>query len=170
MVFMNKIEIGAVAKPQGIKGEIKVKLFADDFNSVKKITEVEINSVLYKVESFKPFGAEEAILKLKGVDDRNFVETLRRCEVYAERSEIVVPEGRFFISDVIGSELYLDSGKKIGEIRDIVCGNVDYYYVDTYEGKAVFPLIPALSAVIDVENKKVTVCAKIFTEVVLYEN
>ncbi len=167
---MNKIEIGAVAKPQGIKGELKIKLFADDFNSVKKITEVEINSALYKVESFKPFGAEEAILKLKGVDDRNFVETLRRCEVYADRSEISVPKGRYFISDVIGSKLYLDSGKEIGEIKDIINGNVDYYYVDTYEGKAVFPLIKELNAQIDIENKKVTVSAKKFTEVVLYEN
>ena len=144
--------------------------FADDFNSVKKVTEVEINSVLYKVESFKQFGAEEAILKLVGVDDRNFVETLRRCEVYADRSEIVVPKGRYFISDVIGSELFLDSGKKIGEITDIVNGNVDYYYVSTYEGKAVFPIIKELMADIDVENKKVTVNAKKFTEVVLYEN
>ena len=167
---MNKIEIGAVAKPQGIKGELKIRLFADDFNSVKKVTEVEINSVLYKVESFKPFGGQEAILKLVGVEDRNFVETLRRCEVYADRSEIIVPKGRYFISDVIGCELFLDSGKKIGDITDIVSGNVDYYYIETYEGKAVFPLIKELCAEIDIENKKVTVKAKKFTEVVLYEN
>ena len=37
-----KIEIGAVAKPQGIKGELKVRLFADDFAAVKDIKTVEI--------------------------------------------------------------------------------------------------------------------------------
>ena len=167
---MNKIEIGAVAKPQGIKGEIKVRLFADSFDSVKNVTEVEINSVVYKVENFRAINADEAILKVKEIDDRNFVETLRRCEVYADRSQIVLEEGRYFITDVIGSDLYLDSGKKIGVIRDIVSGNVDYYYLDTYEGSAVFPLIAELEADIDVENKKVTVKAKKFTEVVMYEN
>lgn len=167
---MNKIEIGAVAKPQGIKGELKIRLFADDFNSVKKITEVEINSVIYKVENFRKISDEEGILKLVGVDDRNFVETLRRCAVYADRSEIIVPKGRYFISDVIGSDLYLDSGKKIGVIEDIVSGNVDYYYLDTVEGKAVFPLVKDILVAIDVENKKVTVKAKRFTEVVMYEN
>ena len=82
---MNKIEIGAVAKPQGIKGELKIRLFADSFDSVKNVTEVEINSVIYKVENFRAINADEAILKVKGIDDRNFVETLRRCEVYARR-------------------------------------------------------------------------------------
>ncbi|MBR2336683.1 MAG: 16S rRNA processing protein RimM [Clostridia bacterium] len=167
---MNKIEIGAVAKPQGIKGELKIKLFADSFDSVKNVTEVEINSVVYKVENFRSISKEEAILKVEGIDDRNFVETLRRCEVYADRSQIVLEDGRFFITDVIGCELYLDSGKKIGTVRDIVSGNVDYYYIDTYEGKAVFPLIPALDVDIDVENRKVTVNAKKFTEVVMYED
>ena len=167
---MNKIEIGAVAKPQGIKGELKIRLFADDFNSVKNVTEVEINSVKYKVENFRAISADEAILKVEGLDDRNFAETLRRCEVYADRSQIVLKEGRYFITDVIGCELFLDSGKKIGTVRDIVSGNVDYYYIDTYEGNAVFPLIDELQVEIDVENKKVTVNAKKFTEVVMYED
>ena len=166
----DKIEIGAVAKPQGIKGELKIRLFADGFDSVKNITEVEINSTVYKVVHFRHAGGEEAILKVEGIDDRNFAETLRRCEVFAKRNEITVEEGRYFIADVIGADLYLDSGKKIGVITEIVSGNVDYYYLDTNEGVAVFPLLPDLLIDIDVENKKVTVKAKRFTEVVMYEN
>lgn len=167
---MNKIEIGAVAKPQGIKGELKLKLFADGFDSVKKVSKVEIDGVEYSVSSFRLIGGEEAILSLVGVDDRNFVETLRRKSVYADRDEIVMKDGRFFIVDVIGCDLYLSSGKRIGEITDIVGGNVDYYYISTYEGNAVFPLIKELSADFDVPNKKVVVDAKKFTEVVMYED
>ena len=168
---MNKIEIGAIAKPQGIKGELKIRLFADNFNSVKGVTKVEIANVLYEVEWLKKVSDEEAILKVKGIDDRNFAETLRRVEVYADREEIILEEGRFFISDVIGSDLYLESGKLIGKIYDIVSGNVDYYYINTQsEGNAVFPLIPELLVEIDIENKKVIVKAKKFTEVVMYED
>jgi 16S rRNA processing protein RimM len=166
----NKIEIGAVAKPQGIKGELKIRLFADGFDSVSKVSEVEINSIIYEVENLRYAGGEEAILKVKGVDDRNFAETLRRYEVYASRSQIKLGKGRYFIADVIGCDLYLDSGKKIGSIKDIVSGNVDYYYLDTNEGEAVFPLLSDLLISIDIENKKVTVKAKRFTEVVMYEN
>ena len=65
---------------------------------------------------------------------------------------------------------YIPINKKIGTIKDIVSGNVDYYYIDTYEGGAVFPLIEDLLVDIDIENKKVTVKAKKFTEVVMYED
>ena len=81
---MNKIEIGAVAKPQGIKGELKLRLFCDGFDSVKNVTKVELDGVIYAVEDFHSSGADEAVIKLKGLDDRNKAELLRRKEVYAD--------------------------------------------------------------------------------------
>lgn len=166
----DKIEIGAVAKPQGIKGELKIRLFCDGFDSVKNITEAEIDGTVYKVESFCFAGGEEAILKLVGLDDRNQAETMRRKEVFAHKNEIDVEEGRYFISDVLGCKLFLTSGKELGEIFDIISGNVDYYYVKTDEGTAVFPLIDGLLESVDIAAKKVTVNAKKFTEVVMYED
>lgn len=167
---MDIIEIGAVARPQGIRGELKIKLFADGFESVKGVTWVEISGKKYKVENFRQTAEDEAIIKLCGLDDRNAAELLRGISLYADREEIAVEEGRYFVSDVIGCELYLDSGKKIGKIYDIVNRNVDYYYIETNEGNAVFPLIKELNAAFDLENKKVEVSAKKFTEVVLYED
>ena len=167
---MDKIEIGAIAKPQGIKGELKIKIFADDFNSVKDIKKAEIDSEVYEVENFRKISDTEGILKLKGIDDRNAAENCRMKTVYAERNEIKVPQGKFFIADVIGCTLFLDSGKEIGKIYDIVNGNVDYYYVLTSEGKAVFPLIKELNASIEPKQNRVTVSAHKFTEVVLYED
>ena len=166
----SKIEIGAVAKPQGIKGELKIRLFADDFASVKNIKKVEINSVEYAVASFRSAGGEEAILKLDGIDDRNFAETLRMKEVYAERAEISVKKDNYFISDVLGCKLVLSSGKEIGEITEIVSGNVDYYYLSTAEGKAVFPMLKILNPIYDIGGGTVTVNAESFTQVVMYEN
>ena len=166
----DKIEIGAVAKPQGIKGELKIRLFCDGFDSVKNITEAEVDGKVYKVESFRFCGGEEAILKLGGLDDRNQAETMRRKEVFAHKNEIDVEEGRYFISDVLGCKLFLTSGKELGEIFDIISGNVDYYYVKTDEGTAVFPLIDGLLESVDIAAKKVTVNAKKFTEVVMYED
>lgn len=122
------------------------------------------------MESFRFCGGEEAILKLVGLDDRNQAETMRRKEVFAHKNEIDVEEGRYFISDVLGCKLFLTSGKELGEIFDIISGNVDYYYVKTDEGTAVFPLIDGLLESVDIAAKKVTVNAKKFTEVVMYED
>ena len=119
---------------------------------------------------FKSAGKDDAIIKLVGVDDRNAAESFRGATVYAEKSEIKVPKGKFFIADVIGSKLILSSGKELGTVEEITSGNVDYYRILTAEGYAVFPLIKELSAKIDIENKTVTVDAKEFTRVVFYEN
>ncbi len=167
---MEKIEIGAVAKPQGIKGELKIRLFADDFNQVKKVKKIFIDEISYDVKSFISSGKEEAIVKLNGVDDRNFAETLRQKPIYALKEELGLKKGSYFISDVLGSSLILSSGKVLGEIYDIVKGNVDYYYVKIEGKTAVFPLLKDLLIYIDIEKKEVKVDAKKFTEVVLYEN
>ena len=90
--------------------------------------------------------------------------------MYADRSEIEVEEGRYFVSDVLGCKLFLSSGKELGEIFDIISGNVDYYYVKTSEGTAVFPLVDGVLESVDVTEKKVTVNAGRFTEVVMYED
>ena len=164
------IEIGAVARPQGIRGALKIRLFADSFRSVEKITRVSVDGKEYEVESILPAEAEIAILRLVGLDDRNAAELLRGQSVFAEKEEIVRGEGKYFISDVIGCDLVLSSGKILGKITDVQKGNVDYYYIQTAEGNAVFPLIPALEAHFSIGEKKVTVNAAAFTEVVLYEN
>lgn len=166
----DKIEIGAVAKPQGIKGALKIKLFCDSFATVKNVSFVQIGEKDYRVESFTPAEAETAILTLEGVIDRNTAETFRLKTVFAEKGEVTKSEGKFFIADVIGCELVLSSGKSIGRITDVVKGNVDYYYLDTAEGKAVFPLIEKLGAKFAIEERKITVNAEAFTEVVLYED
>ena len=116
---MSKIEIGAVAKPQGIKGELKIKLFADDFKSVSKVTCVWIKEAKYGVEYFKSIAGDEAIIKLVGLDDRNAAELLRRESLFAEREEISVPKGRFFIADVIGCKLFYRAEKKSAKFQKL---------------------------------------------------
>ena len=64
---MDKSEIGAVARPQGIKGELKIRLFGDGFEQVKDVTAVEIKGVSYKIENFNSCGGEEVAAKREEV-------------------------------------------------------------------------------------------------------
>ena len=53
---MQKLLIGRVVKPQGIKGEVKVLLLTDGFFSVKNLKEAYIGDKLYKINSIKDAG------------------------------------------------------------------------------------------------------------------
>ena len=49
----NFIKIGAIVKPQGIKGEVKVIPLTDDINRFKLLKSVYIDGKVYKVNYAK---------------------------------------------------------------------------------------------------------------------
>ncbi len=166
---MEKIEIGKVLKPQGILGQIKISDLSDGKNALSDVSVVYINEKEYKVLA-KTFGAGCIYLTLRGIADRNSAELLRDKQVFCNREEINLPEGRIFIADLLGCDLYLSSGKNLGKIVDVTSGNTDIFKVETSEGACYFPFIKKLNAQIDLVSKTVTVDAKIFTEVCLYQS
>lgn len=165
----DKILIGTILKPQGILGELKIKDLSDGFDSVCDIKTVEIDGSEYKVLNIRAF-SNSLFLSLSGIYDRNTAEAFRGKSVYAKRSEINKADDEFFIVDVLGCKLCLSSGKELGEILDISSAKVDIYTISTPEGKAVFPMLKELNPIFDIENKRVTVDCKRFTEVVMYED
>ena len=94
------------------------------------------------------------ILKLKGIDTPEQAESLRNCYIKINRKDArKLPEGTYFIVDLIGLDVYTDEEKLLGTL-----GSSDIYVVRTSEGKQI--LLPAIKDVIkkvDIENKKVIV-------------
>lgn len=165
---MDKIQIGVVLKPQGILGQIKISNLSDGEDAIKNVSTVYIGNTEYKVLQ-KSVSSNCIFLNLKGIADRNSAELLRGKEVVCKREEIFLPEDRFFITDVIGCDLYLTSGKLLGKITDVTTTNVDIFTVETDEGVCYFPFLKKLNAIVDIGNKKITVEAKAFTEVACYQ-
>ena len=64
--------------------------------------------------------------------------------------------------------MYLSSGKMIGKIVDVFSSNVDIFTLETSEGEAYLPFLKDLNAKVDLEEKRVTVDASRFTEVISY--
>ena len=129
---MQKLLIGRVDKPQGIKGEVKVLLLTDGFFSVKNLKEAYIGDKLYKINSIKDAGVPCAFLGLQGVTDRNAAEALRGAEVYADKSLINKDKNAYFIEDLIGLTLYAGEDK-IGTIQDVIKSNVDMFVISGVE-------------------------------------
>ena len=93
---MERLLIGEVLKPQGIRGELKVKTFTDTPYDVKKFGTVYIDNTAYKILSFRvgPDGA--AYLGLRGIPDRNAAELFRGKKIEGDREDAPeLEEGRF---------------------------------------------------------------------------
>ena len=112
----NKILVGKIVAPQGIRGECRVQSFAEkpeDFKNFHIICDKYESNSFHFVRVLKQ---NIIIAKIDGVNDRNTVETLRGTALYISRDELPeLKKDEYYQSDLIGFDVIQD-GKKIGVV------------------------------------------------------
>ena len=156
-------EIGQIVNTFAIKGIVKVNSFTEDpleFEQLKTIL-VEKNKKLleFEIEEAK-LHKNQVLLKLKGINDINEAEKYKGCYIKLPREKAKkLPENTYFIADLIGLEVYTDSGELLGKVDDIYnSGSADIYVIKNELGKQI--LLPGIKDVIkeiDVDNEKIIV-------------
>lgn len=163
------LNIAQVLKPQGIRGEIKVKNLCDGAEDLLSFPRVFIDGAEYKVLKARSQG-NCVYLTLKGVADRNAAELLRGKLVFALREDApALPEDRFYIVDVLGCTVTSDRGEILGTVCEITPARTDIYVVDTGVKKIPFAATEGVILSIDVENKQMVVNAEKFGEVAVLD-
>jgi 16S rRNA processing protein RimM len=166
----DKLFIATALKPQGIRGEIKIKIFLDNPDDIEEIENVSIDDVEYKVLSVRAIVGDTAFLSLKGVADRNAAETFRGKQIYAERSEIpALPEGRYYIVDLLGCVVRDEKGEEIGMLSDAIPARTDIYTVDMQGKKVMFAGVEGVILSVDIAAKVMVVDRKKFEEVAVLD-
>ena len=156
--MQDKFEVGKIVNTFGIKGEVKVNLYTEDISNFKTNNKVYVNDKEMQVENSR-LQKNMLILKLKGIDNMNDAEDLRGSIIKVDRSKNELPEGTYYIADLIGLDVYTEDGSLLGKVIDIYnTGANDIYTVKTQDGKEV--LLPAIKDVIkqvDIQNGKIIV-------------
>lgn len=165
---MDKLLIATVLKPQGIRGELKVKNYCDDFYSISALKEVFIDGVCYQV--LKMRCDKDVFMLLRGIADRNAAELFRNKEIYAVKEDVRRKKDTYFICDVIGCSVRFENGEIFGVIEDILSARTDIYYISTSEGRVIAPWLKSYNAKFDIENRTVTVDKEQFLKEINYEN
>ncbi|MDT8901258.1 ribosome maturation factor RimM [Anaeroselena agilis] len=154
------ITIGKAVAPHGVRGDVRViplTDFPDRFLTMKEVR-LEDGRVL-AVESAK-FHKQFVILKFRGLDDRDAVDNLRGKLLVVNREELVkLPEGHYYIFDIVGLKVYDETGACLGTVTDVISTGSNDVYIAEQEGKKPL-LIPALKDVvreIDVPGGRMTV-------------
>lgn len=157
---MEFVTIGKIIKPQGVKGEVKVYLYAQNpkfLESTKSFFAVKQNKELKaKTVSIRHgFG----FILFEGIASRNEAELLRGLELYVKKDEFEkASDGTFLIEDLIGLNLYNQKGEELGELIDIEqYGSADVW---VYRGKGrtySFPYINDIVKNVDVSAKRIVV-------------
>ncbi len=156
-------KVGVITSPHGVRGEVNVYPTTDDPNRFKLLNEVLLKKKNgmepMKIKSVK-FHKNMVILKFDGVDDRNTVETWREYELYVTRENAVpLEEGEYFIADLIGLEVFEDTGERLGELYDVLqTAANDVYVVKQEKGSDILiPVIKDCIKEVDIDGGKVVV-------------
>ena len=166
--------IGEVLKPQGIKGEVKIKPYAanhDDFRRWKTL-------YLKQGESYAPIRAKCSrvhdgfvYVTLGESASMEDAEKQRGWQLWIDRAHAnPLEEDEVYVSDLIGCEGIDEEGKSIGVRLDVLQHGVVDVYVFKAKGKAV--MAPALKAVfptVDVAEKRISVVRERLNEVAVWE-
>lgn len=163
-------DIGIIIKPQGIKGELKVKPLTDDparFLSLKSVCLEGAGEM--RVISAAVRGGY-VYLRLAGIEDRNAAETLRDKYLSVKTEQALKKEsGRYFIDELLGAQVYIGE-ELIGTVSDISnFGSADVYTV-TGVRTVRFPFIKRLIVSVDSASKRIVLEPAAFSEVSVYED
>ncbi|MDE7265252.1 MAG: ribosome maturation factor RimM [Clostridia bacterium] len=161
------LTVAVVLKPQGIRGEVKVKALTDSAEDLKAFKTLFIDGVEYPVLSVRAQG-DIAYLTLKGIADRNSAELLRGKDIVINREDApALPEGRYYIIDLLGCRVENERGDFLGEVKSVTPARTDIYTL-LKDGKEItFAAADGVITEIDVDGAKITVNGKRFKEVSL---
>lgn len=161
----DKLTVAAVLKPQGIRGEIKVKVYLDSAEDMLGFKTLFIGGEEYPVIGVRASG-EFAYLALRGIADRNSAELLRGKDVEALRGDCPeLPDGTYYIADLLDCTVTADGGEEIGTVISVTPAKTDIYTLKTDKGEVSFAAAEGVIKDVDVEKKLITVNKKRFKEV-----
>ncbi len=161
---MNKyLELGQIVNVKGLKGEVKVNSFTDDNTKFERISKVFIkqkqNLTEYEIEDVG-YSKNQVILKFKNINTVEEAEKLRNSYIVVDR-EIFgeLPEGVYYIADLIGLDVYTEENEYLGKVDDIFnTGSNDVYVVKAENGmQKLLPGIDEVIKKIDLESNKIIV-------------
>ena len=155
----NELEIGKIVNTHGLRGDVKVMPWCDEPEIFHELAYVLIDGNEFDIEKSR-IQKNMVILKLKGIDDINDAETYRNKTLTIPREELgELPDGTYYICDLLGCSVETVDGRVLGEICDIIkTGSNDVYVIENDDKKQVLiPVIDEVVKQVDLENKHITV-------------
>ena len=162
--------IGTVLKPQGVRGECKIRSWASRIERFAKWPRLYVKTA----EGFVPVS-----LRVRRIQD-NYVyaflndsgtaeaaEKFRGVDLYIAREDAAPAEGDSnLIADLVGCTAFTESGEEVGTLTDVLqYGSVDTWVFKTRSGSLMAPALLSVFPQVDPENRKILVNAEKLEEV-----
>ena len=156
------VVLAVLRRARGIRGE----LFAESLGSPPERFSPALAVTLHGPKGERAAEIERSwahngrlVLKFRGVDTRTDAEALEGWDVrIPERDRPPPPEGRYYLSDLIGYQVVTSDGRAVGTVAAwIDAGGPALLEVRRGEEEILVPLVPEICVQVDAEAGRITV-------------
>jgi 16S rRNA processing protein RimM len=156
------VVIGQVRRAHGTGGEVVIEPVSGTFERFRDLKRVLVRDKdgirETSVTSVRKKG-DLVVAKIEGIDDRASAQALASAELGVKRQDVwPLPEGSYYIFDVVGSKVVATDGREIGTVEDVLGMPAnDVLVVRTDKGEALLPVTKNVVKKIDVKAKTVVI-------------
>ena len=149
-----QVTLAAVAGAHGVGGEVRLKLFAESLDSLKRHKRLFAGERALTLAKVRP-SSGGAIVRFAEIADRNSAEALRGATLTVPRAELPSLEpGEYYYADLIGLACEGPDGEPLGTVVAVEnFGAGDLLEIERPEGKRA--LIPFRAGVADLKDDKI---------------
>jgi 16S rRNA processing protein RimM len=148
------VALAAVAGAHGVKGELRLKLFADSVESLARHAHLYVGGHELALKDIKD-GGKTAIARFDGISDRSAAEALRGSLIEIDRDKLpALDEGEYYHADLIGLPCVDEAGDELGMVVAVEnFGAGDLLEVERANGKR--SLIPFREPVARLDGERI---------------
>jgi 16S rRNA processing protein RimM len=157
------VEVGCVARPHGIRGELRIKFHNPDSEILLDVVEVFVRKGdgegrVMAVRSARPAADGFALMAFEGVTTRSEADALRGAGLSVPRGTLPEAEdGEFYVHDILGAKVVQPDGRVLGEVVDYVSYPTTDVLIVQGTTRYEIPLVDDFVRDIDTAKKVVTV-------------
>lgn len=157
------IHIGWVAGAHGLKGALRIRCDSLDYGALESMARVYIEAAgevqEYRVGTVTRLKPGHLKVTLEGIGDAQAADILRGGTVMVAVADLPrLGPGEFYYFQVIGCEVMLTDGRRLGVIEDVFAtGANDVWVVRAEEAEVLVPVIKDIVKAMDLEACRVTI-------------
>ena len=166
--------IGEITKPQGVRGELKLRPITCDpgrFDGLKTAYIKDEDGYRPISISVRKADTDAVYLRMEGVETRNDAELMRGTALYIDRAHAVeLDEDSTFLCDLIGLRGVLTDGGEIGKLTEVMQpGGNDVYVFKGEKGEVLVPALKSVVVKVDLDEGTMLLDSARMAEVAVYD-
>lgn len=158
-MILEYLEAGQIVGTHGCAGEMRVQPWCNSPDFLTRFKTFYLDKNGTGQVSVRSCRAHKniALLKICGTDSIESAEKMRGKVLYIRRDDANIPEGEWFVQELIGCKAYdADSNELLGELTDVSkTGANDVWHIKNERGEFLVPAIKSVVIDVDVSAEKV---------------